>query len=79
MGWAAVLALPTLWVALPGAAALLLLLAGLFYTAGALVFRWQRPDPFPHIFGYHELFHLLVIGGSAAIAVVLWVWVVPLL
>jgi hemolysin III len=54
-----------------------LALAGALYTAGALTFRWRWPNPFPRIFGFHEIFHLLVIGGSAAIAIVVWIWVAP--
>ena len=44
----------------------LLLLAGggLLYSAGGLIYTLRRPDPFPSVFGYHEVFHLLVIGGS---------------
>ena len=44
-----------------------LLLAGaLLYTLGALVYARRRPDPRPAIFGYHEVFHLLVVAAAAA-------------
>ncbi len=39
--------------------------SGLTYTVGALVYAMQRPDPAPRVFGYHEVFHLLVCLGSA--------------
>ena len=38
---------------------------GLLYTCGAVIYALRRPDPWPRTFGYHEIFHLLVIGGAA--------------
>lgn len=43
----------------------LLVAGGVTYTIGALVYAWKRPDPIPHIFGYHEIFHILVVIASA--------------
>jgi hemolysin III len=34
------------------------------YTAGAVVYACRRPSPVPHIFGYHELFHVLTLGAA---------------
>jgi hemolysin III len=48
----------------PGLLAMLAL-GGVLYTLGAVVYAIRRPDPWPRVFGYHEVFHLLVIGGSA--------------
>ena len=42
-----------------------------------LAYARRRPDPFPRVFGFHELFHLCAIGGSAAFFAVIWVWVIP--
>ncbi len=42
-----------------------LLAAGLLFSLGGAVYALRRPDPFPRIFGYHEIFHLLVIVGVA--------------
>jgi len=44
---------------------LLLVTGGLLYTIGGVIYALRRPDPFPRVFGYHEVFHLLVIAGSA--------------
>ena len=44
----------------------LIAVGGLLYTAGAIVYARQRPDPNPAVFGYHEIFHLLVIAAAAA-------------
>lgn len=65
LGWAGVAALPEI-VKHDGIAPVILLGAGgLAYTAGAIVYALRRPDPFPRVFGYHELFHALTIGALA--------------
>jgi hemolysin III len=56
---------------------LLLLLGGILYTIGAVIYALKRPDPFPRVLGFHEIFHLFVIAGSISMATVIWVWVVP--
>jgi hemolysin III len=43
----------------------LLALGGMCYTVGAVIYARKWPDPFPRVFGFHELFHALVIAGSA--------------
>jgi hemolysin III len=62
LGWVAVVALPEL-LKLEPTAVFLLVLGGVLYTLGALVYAFRRPDPVPHVFGYHELFHVLVIAA----------------
>jgi len=61
LGWVAVVALPQLVTRLEPWAVALLVIGGLTYTAGALVYARRRPDPVPAVFGYHELFHALTI------------------
>jgi hemolysin III len=65
LGWVAVVALPQLIIHLDPAAVTLLVVGGLAYTAGAIVYARRRPDPVPAVFGYHELFHALTIVGVA--------------
>jgi hemolysin III len=77
MGWIGVVLLPAFAQLMPWPAVALLLLGGLLYTVGALVYALRRPDPYPLVFGFHEIFHLFVIGGSAAFTVTIWVWVLP--
>ena len=77
MGWLALIPLPRLWQLLPLQATAIFATGGLLYTIGAVIYALRRPNPWPRIFGYHEIFHLLVIGGSAAFLVGIWVWVVP--
>jgi hemolysin III len=66
LGWVAVVATPQLFARLGVAGGLLLVAGGLAYSAGAAVYALRRPDPVPAVFGYHEVFHLLVIAGVAA-------------
>jgi hemolysin III len=66
LGWVAVAAFPELWSEMGTGGALLVAAGGLLYTAGAVVYATQRPNPSPAIFGYHEVFHLLVIAAAVA-------------
>jgi hemolysin III len=65
LGWALVPVLPELARALDRSGLLLLAGGGVVYSIGALVYALRRPDPFPRVFGYHEIFHLLVIVAAA--------------
>jgi hemolysin III len=65
LGWVGVAALPELVSRLSPAAVALLLVGGLAYTVGAVVYARQRPNPAPRVFGYHEVFHALTIVAVA--------------
>jgi hemolysin III len=65
LGWAGVVALPELWSRAGATGVALLGLGGILYTVGAVVYAARRPDPLPAVFGYHELFHVLVIAAAA--------------
>ncbi len=77
MGWVAILALPAFLAVVPWITVATLLLGGLFYTLGGIVYARRRPDPIPHILGYHEIFHLFVIAGGVAFAACIWIWALP--
>jgi hemolysin III len=64
LGWVAVLALPGVWIHAGAAAGALMLSGGLVYTAGALCYHRRRPDPYPAVFGYHEVFHACVCAAA---------------
>ena len=66
LGWIAVIPFPKLWDEIGATGTLLVAAGGLLYTAGAVVYATQRPDPNPRVFGYHEVFHLFVILAAAA-------------
>ena len=66
LGWVAAVAFPQLWVDMGITGTLLVAGGGLLYMGGAIVYATQRPDPNPRVFGYHEIFHALVIAAAAA-------------
>jgi hemolysin III len=53
----------------------LLLGGGSAYLLGAAVYGYRKPDPFPAIFGFHEVFHALVIVANVATGSAIWLWV----
>jgi len=65
MGWIVVIALPAVVQSLAPSELLLLFAGGLLYTAGAIIYASERPNPWPKVFGYHEIFHALVIAAAA--------------
>jgi hemolysin III len=65
LGWVAVAAFPAMFSELGVIATLLVALGGVLYTLGAVVYALKRPDPVPLVFGYHEIFHALVIAAAA--------------
>ena len=58
------LALPALWSNAGVAAAVLVLAGGALYITGAVGYHRRRPDPFPSVFGYHEVFHAYVCAAA---------------
>ena len=65
LGWIGVVVFPQLLHAIGVGAVLLVLAGGLLYTLGAVVYALRRPDPRPAVFGFHEVFHVLVIAAVA--------------
>ncbi|HXX89924.1 MAG TPA: hemolysin III family protein [Acidimicrobiales bacterium] len=71
VGWCALLVVPQLVHSLGGVGFGLLLAGGAAYTVGAVAYARRRPDPWPAVFGYHEVFHLCtVIGATLHFAVI---------
>jgi hemolysin III len=64
LGWVSVALLPAL-VRLSTAVTVLVIAGGLAYTLGAVVYARKRPDPWPRVFGFHELFHALTLVAIA--------------
>ena len=77
LGWVALLAAPQLVSSLPAAPLVLVALGGVLYTVGAIVFAMGRPDPWPRVFGFHEIFHVFVILAAVAHFVAMAGWIVP--
>jgi hemolysin III len=64
LGWAMVAALPELIHGLSALDLALLFAGGLLYTVGAIVLACRRPDPLPKVFGYHEVWHTMVVAAA---------------
>ena len=65
LGWISLIVWPQIVRGIGFGASLLLFAGGLAYTAGAIVYARRRPDPLPHTFGYHEIFHALTVIAVA--------------
>ncbi|MDQ6947349.1 MAG: hemolysin III family protein [Actinomycetota bacterium] len=72
LGWLLVIALPDLTRALSPGQLVLLVTGGLAYTLGSVVLGLNWPNPFPRFFGYHEVWHVLVIAACACHYVIIF-------
>jgi hemolysin III len=66
VGWIGAIAFPSIVTNAGIGAGVLIATGGLLYTVGAVVYAKQRPDPRPATFGYHEIFHVLVVAAAVA-------------
>lgn len=66
VGWLVLVDLPAYLRALTDGQIALVFVGGLLYSAGGIVYATHRPNPWPAVFGYHEVFHTLVVGGAIA-------------
>jgi len=65
VGWCVVVVAPQVYRGIGPGGFALLLIGGLFYTAGALAYALRRPNPIPGVVGYHEVFHACTLCGAA--------------
>ncbi len=79
VGWSSLFVVNHVWASLPLAAFILLLVGGMLYTIGAIIYAARRPNPWPDSFGYHEVFHALTVAAAACHYVVIAVFVRGLL
>ncbi|MCX6007333.1 MAG: hemolysin III family protein [Chloroflexi bacterium] len=64
MGWMALIPLGQLLATMPFSSIMLLFAGGVAYSVGAVIYALKKPDPFPGVFGFHEIFHSLIIIGA---------------
>lgn len=76
LGWVAVAVFPQMISGVGWSGTSLVLAGGLLYTAGGIVYALRRPNPFPRVFGYHEIFHVLVVAAVCLQWSVVAFWVV---
>jgi hemolysin III len=77
LGWLAVIPAAELATRMHAGAIVVLLFGGLLYTAGGVVYAMKRPNPLPRVFGFHEVFHALVIAGTLVHFSLIAVYVLP--
>lgn len=77
LGWVSIVAVPDIARELGLTPTVLLAVGGLAYTAGAIVYATQKPNPTPKTFGYHEVFHVLVVIAIALQYSVVAFWALP--
>ena len=68
VGWCPLIVAPQLVRSLGWVGFALMLVAGLAYTAGALIYARKKPDPWPGVFGFHEVFHACTVVGAGTFA-----------
>lgn len=78
-GWLGVVPLARIGPRLPWQGLALLAAGGVIYTLGAVVYARRRPDPWPRWFGFHEVFHSLVVVACAAHFAAIWRYALPLM
>jgi hemolysin III len=66
LGWAAAFWLPAFWRSGGPAVLALVIIGGVLYSLGGLVYGLKRPDPSPRWFGFHEVFHALTVAAFVA-------------
>jgi len=77
LGWVAVIMVPQLVERLHAAPLSLIAAGGILYTIGAVIYARGRPNPWPRVFGFHELFHAFVIAAALCHFAAMAGWVVP--
>jgi hemolysin III len=65
VGWSALIELPALLRALDALDTALVVGGGVLYTIGAVVYAIKKPNPWPTVFGFHEVFHAFVTAAAA--------------
>jgi hemolysin III len=77
MGWLSAMAVQEMLRTMPAAALAWLVAGGLFYTFGAIIYIFKKPDFRPGIFGFHEVWHIFVILGAFSHFMVIAFFIAP--
>ena len=77
MGWLGLLVAWPIYQRIPHGV-ILLILGGLFFSIGAIIYYLERPNPIPGRFGFHEIWHLFVLAGSGSHFALMYFYILPL-
>lgn len=72
MGWVVFSAIVPLVKGLSSSSLILFVLGGIAYSAGALIYALKKPNPIPGIYGFHEIFHTLVVVANGLYFVMIY-------
>ena len=77
MGWLSIFAIKEMLATMPVGALAWLLAGGLFFTLGAVIYITKKPDLYPGVFGFHELWHIFVILGCLSHFIMVAAFIAP--
>jgi len=77
IGWPAVFFASSIYNKLSRGGLVVLIVSGLFYTVGSVIFNSGKPNPWPPYFGYHEIWHIAVLLGNATMYAIMFFYVLP--
>jgi hemolysin III len=77
MGWLSLAAIKEIMATMPAGALVWMILGGIFFTLGAVVYIAEKPNFWPGIFGFHEIWHVFVILGCASHFVLIAYYIAP--
>lgn len=65
MGWMVIIPIKDMYLKMPTNVFAFLFIGGLLYTIGSIMYSKKKPNPYPDFFGFHEIFHILIVAGAA--------------
>jgi hemolysin III len=77
MGWLSIMAVTEILRTMPVGAIFWLVAGGLLFTFGAVIYALKKPDPYPEVFGFHEIWHIFVILGCLSHFILIAGYVIP--
>lgn len=77
MGWMGLFIVYPLFQVLPINAILLLILGGVFFSGGSFIYYFEKPNPWPGRFGFHEIWHCHVLAGSICHFTLMYFYILP--
>ncbi len=77
MGWVGIIMLYRLYASVGIGGVIMMLLGGLFYTAGSFIFYLEKPNPISGKFGFHEIWHIFVILGALTFSLFMYIFILP--
>ena len=77
MGWISILAVSEIMRTMPPGAIFWLVSGGLWFTFGAVIYILKKPDPFPAVFGFHEIWHIFVMLGCLSHFILVALYAIP--